>query len=96
MRILFIAAVLLGATPALAQAPVSTTTLADGAKAPAGRVIIDGAVWRCEGARCVAKGGADQPATRACRRVVARFGQVSTFTYRGGALTPEQGATCNG
>ena len=88
MRALLIAAALFVAAPALAQAPASTAVLADAAKAPADRTIIDGAT-------CTASGGANQPAARACRRVVARFGQVTAFTYKGVDLTAEQVAACN-
>ena len=95
MRALLIAATLLVAAPAFADAPVSTAVLADASRAPADRTIIDGAAWRCEGATCTANGGANQPATRACRRVVARFGPVSSFSYKGVALTAEQIAACN-
>ena len=96
MRALLIAATLFVAAPALAQAPAATSlVLADAARAPAGVTIIDGAAWRCEGASCTAGGGANQPATRACRRVVARFGPVTAFSYKGVALTAEQIAACN-
>ncbi|HYD27017.1 CC_3452 family protein [Brevundimonas sp.] len=95
MRVLLIAAAMLVAAPAIAQAPASSAVLADAAKAPAARTIIDGATWRCEGATCTATGGANQPATRACRRVVARFGPVTAFSYKGVELTTEQIAACN-
>jgi hypothetical protein len=95
MRALLIAAALLVAGPAFADAPVSTAVLADASRAPADRTIIDGAAWRCEGATCTASGGANQPASRACRRVVARFGAVTAFTYKGTELTAEQVAACN-
>jgi len=95
MRALLIAAALLVAGPAVAQGPASSAVLADASKAPAARTIIDGAAWRCEGATCTANGGANQPATRACRRVVARFGAVTAFTYKGVELTAEQVAACN-
>lgn len=95
MRALLIAAALLVAGPAVAQGPASSAVLADASKAPAARTIIDGAAWRCEGATCTANGGANQPATRACRRVVARFGPVTAFTYKGVELTAEQVAACN-
>ena len=95
MRALLIAATLFAAAPAFAQAPVSSAVLADAAKAPASRTIIDGATWRCEGATCTATGGTSQTATRACRRVVARFGAVTAFTYKGVDLTAEQLAACN-
>jgi len=95
MRALLIAATLFAAAPALAQTPATSAVLADAARAPAAAVIIDGASWRCEGATCTASGGTNQPATRACRRVVARFGAVSAFSYKGVALTAEQIAACN-
>ncbi|NJC42467.1 hypothetical protein GGQ87_002762 [Brevundimonas alba] len=95
MRALLIAATLFAAAPAFAQAPVSSAVLADAAKAPASRTIIDGATWRCEGSACTATGGASQTAARACRRVVARFGAVTAFTYKGVDLTAEQIAACN-
>ncbi len=84
--------------PALAQAPVQAGTravLADAARAPTRATIIDGASWRCEGQTCVASGGANQPAPRACRRVAARFGQVTEFSWRGTVLSAEELAVCN-
>ena len=95
MRALLIAAALFVAAPAVAQAPASSAVLADASKAPASATIIDGASWRCTGGSCTASGGANQPAPRACRRVVARFGAVSAFTYKGVALTSEELAACN-
>ena len=95
MRALLIAAALFAATPALAQTSATSAVLADAARAPAEATIIDGASWRCEGATCTASGGANQPATRACRRVVARFGPVTAFSYKGVTLTAEQIAACN-
>ena len=84
------------AAPAVAQTPAQTRlVLADASRAPARATIIDGANWRCEGATCTATGGANQPAPRACRRVAARFGQVTEFSYRGTALTAEELAACN-
>lgn len=95
MRAFVIAAVLALAAPAVAQSPANSLTLADAASAPSGRVIVDGASWSCEGATCTATGGANQPAGRACKRVVARVGKVTAFTWKGQALTAEQLATCN-
>lgn len=96
MRALFLAVVLaVTASPALAQdAPATSLTLVNGESAPT-RTIIDGATWRCEGGVCVASGGANQPALRACRRVVARLGAVSAFTWRGQELGAEELAQCN-
>ena len=95
MRALVLAVALFAAAPALAQTPATSLTLADASKAPASTLIIDGASWRCEGSACSATGGANQPATRACRRVVARVGQVTSFSYKGSTLSAEQLATCN-
>ena len=98
MRTLLIAALLAVATPTLAtpvQAPETSATLAEATSAPSGRLIIDGATWRCEGDSCTATGGANQPATRACRRVVARLGEVTAFTWKGTALSAEELAACN-
>jgi hypothetical protein len=95
MRALILAAALFAAAPAMAGTSATTLTLADASKAPTATVIIDGASWRCEGATCSATGGANQPATRACRRVVARVGQVTAFSYKGSALSAGQLATCN-
>lgn len=96
MRALIVAAALAMAAPAVAQAPATSLTLADPARAPAGRTIIDGASWSCdEAGACVAAGGREQPADRACRRVVARFGAVSAFSWKGAALDPAQLEACN-
>ena len=82
------------AAPAVAQSNGSSLTLQNAGSAPA-RVIIDGASWSCEGATCTANGGASQPATRACRRVVSRLGPVTAFTWKGETLSAEALATCN-
>lgn len=96
MRALVFALALLGAAPAFAQPASNSLTLVDASRTPTGRTIIDGANWRCaEGGVCIASGGADQPAARACRRVVARIGAVSQFSWKGVTLTPEQVAACN-
>jgi hypothetical protein len=95
MRALILAAALFAAVPAMADTPATSLTLADASKAPAATLIIDGASWRCTGATCAATGGANQPAARACRRVVARVGQVTAFSYKGAALSAEQLAACN-
>ena len=96
MRALLLAAALFAAAPAVAQAPAATSlTLADAAKAPSRPTIIDGARWSCEGATCTASGGTEQPAPRACRRVVAKFGAVTAFSYKGVQLNAEELAVCN-
>ena len=95
MRALLAAAALFAAAPAFAQAPVTSATLADAASAPSGRVIVDGATWRCEGDTCTATGGSSQPATRACRRAVAKLGPVTSFTYKGQSLNEDEIVACN-
>jgi len=95
MRALLIAAALFAAAPAVAQLPATSLTLADAAKAPARATIIDGARWSCEGATCTASGGTPQPATRACRRVVQKFGPVTAFSYKGVELSADELAVCN-
>ena len=98
LPLLALCAVFAGA-PAVAQAPSSGAAtrivLADASRAPSRATVIDGANWRCEGQTCTASGGADQPAPRACRRVVARFGVVTEFSWKGTALSAEQLAVCN-
>ncbi|MBA4001072.1 hypothetical protein [Brevundimonas sp.] len=96
MRALIALAVLALAVPAAAQTPATSLTLADASLAPSGRVIIDGASWSCdETGACEARGGTNQPADRACRRVVARLGAVTTFSWKGQTLNEQQLAACN-
>ncbi|MBX7248228.1 MAG: hypothetical protein K1X35_04165 [Caulobacteraceae bacterium] len=97
MRIiaLTLALSLAAAGGAFAQPGASTSlTLANGASAP-GKVIIDGAVWKCADGACVASGGKSQTADRACRRVVARLGAVSAFRWQGETLSEEAVTACN-
>ena len=83
------------AVPAFAQGAGSSLTLETPAGAPA-QVIIDGAAWVCHGAACAAgPGGLDQPAARACRRLVRELGPVTAFTWQGQRLTPQQVAACD-
>lgn len=96
MRALIAIAALVLAVPAAAQAPATSLTLVDASSAPSGRVIIDGASWSCDEAGvCEARGGANQPADRACRRVVARLGAVAAFSWKGQALNEQEIAACN-
>ena len=95
MRALVLAAILaLSASPALAQGNGTSLTLVNADNAPT-RTIIDGATWRCAQGVCMASGGSNQPAVRACRRVVARLGAVSAFSWKGQDLSAEQLAECN-
>ncbi len=97
MRAILLAALVALASPAVAQAPAgSSLTLVDASTAPVARTIIDGASWSCQPTgTCVATGGQDQPALRACRRVVAKMGEVSSFSWKGNTLSAEQIAACN-
>ncbi|MBA4807467.1 hypothetical protein [Brevundimonas sp.] len=96
MRVLLIAAALFATAPAFAG--------------PAGPVDDGGAGRRLggigqrqaggggglgEGATCTAAGGTEQPATRACRRVVQKFGAVTEFSYKGTELSADELAACN-
>jgi hypothetical protein len=98
MRASFVASVLVlaaSAGAAWAQGAGSSLTLQSAAGAPA-HTIIDGVTWVCQGADCTAAaGGAEQPAARACRRVVHVLGPMSAFTWQGENLTPQQVAACN-
>lgn len=98
MRAILVAAALFAAVPAFAQptdAPATRAVLADAAQAPRGRTIVDGANWRCEGTICTANGGSAQPAARACRRVKAKLGTLTEFSWKGEVLSAEQLAACN-
>jgi len=96
MRVLIAIAALALAVPAAAQTPATSLTLADASSAPSGRVIIDGAGWTCDAnGDCTAFGGREQPADRACRRVVARLGPVTAFSWKGQALNEQEIAACN-
>lgn len=57
--------------------------------------IIDGASWRCEGKECTARGGKEQPALRACKRVVAQLGKAESYAQRGEELAADKLDECN-
>ncbi len=102
MRAVLFAAALFAAAPAFAQTPAPAAApsptraiLVDATTVPSGRLIVDGATWRCEGSTCSASGGSAQPATRACRRVVAKLGAVTEFAWKGTTLSADQIAACN-
>lgn len=99
MRNLILAAAcgLAFAGAASAQTPAQSFTLQNVAATPADPLVLDGVSWRCGADNvCVGTGrGEEQPATRACRRLVARVGAVASFTWRGRTLTADQLAACN-
>ena len=86
---------LVAAGGAFAQPVGNSLTLASADKAPAKPVIIDGSTWKCSGGVCLGTGGKSQPADRACRRVVAKIGEVTAFTWRGQTLSADDLAACN-
>lgn len=94
---LFAVAALAVAGAASAQTSAMSLTLQNTSASPSAPVIVDGVNWRCESTGvCVGSGrGTEQPASRACRRVVAQVGAVSAFTWRGQSLSAAQLATCN-
>jgi hypothetical protein len=63
------------------------------AKAPT--LIQDGAMWRCNGDICNAPQVKSLPIGRACRKVAAELGAVTSFNYRGAALDAAGIADCN-
>jgi ribosomal protein S27E len=85
----------LSAGAALAQPQGNSLTLQDPSKAPTRVVIVDGAAWKCSAGVCMASGGKAQAADRACRRVVAKVGAVSAFTWQGETLSADALAACN-
>lgn len=85
------------ALPATAQTPANSFTVQQAETLPTRTLIIDGVAWRCDAQSltCTSNGGRSQTAERACRRLVARVGQVTSFTWQGTALNAEQLAACN-
>jgi hypothetical protein len=100
MRAVLLAAAFLLAPATATQAlpgNVSTFTVQNVAFTPQAPILIDGVNWRCTAENvCVGTGGQSQPASRACRRVVARIGvALASFTYKGTTLTDDELAACN-
>jgi len=100
MRAVLLAAALLLAPATATQALPGTTssfTLQNVAFTPQAPLLIDGVSWRCNAENvCVGTGGQSQPASRACRRVVARVGvALASFTYKGTTLSSDELAACN-
>ena len=61
------------------------------------RLNLDGRNWACNGGgECVGRGGGSaQPLMRECRRFVARFGAVSSYSREGLALSGAEVSQCN-
>lgn len=86
------------ASPASAQTAASSFSVQNPAMTPSAPIVFDGVTWRCgQDNVCVASGrGAEQPATRACRRLAGELGlALSTFTWQGVTLSADQLAACN-
>lgn len=83
------------ATPALAGIVPSEAQFADGTSAPA-RVIVNDAIWRCEGARCVGR-NENRPVmiSRACKTLARQVGALSALTIGTKALDATELAACN-
>ena len=84
------------ALPAAARPPlVESAGLTLAVPATQAEFIIDGALWTCRDTACRAATVADMPALRSCQRVVAVTGAVTSFTWRGKALSAAQLTACN-
>ena len=83
------------ATPALAGIVPSEARFADGTSAPA-RIIVNDAIWPCEGARCVGR-NEDRPVmiARACKLLARQVGALSALTVGTKVLDATELAACN-
>ncbi|MDP1633036.1 MAG: hypothetical protein Q8L66_16600 [Caulobacter sp.] len=97
MRTLMFGAVLAVslAGSAMAAGPPQDAWLTLKGKTSVDHVILDGAVWTCKVNVCRSEKVRDTPPGRACRRLAAKLGPVTTFAYRGEAFTTEALAACN-
>lgn len=77
------------------QPDVESADLVLKAPAASARYIIDGSEWACSDTSCHAAWVDDMPVVRSCQRVVSEIGAVSSFTYRGKALSADDLARCN-
>jgi hypothetical protein len=84
--------VMLGGAAQAQSAEGASLTLAT---ARPGKLIQDGAQWRCDGLDCSAPRVKGLPAVHACKRLVGELGAVTAFTWRGKALDAAQLAECN-
>ncbi len=82
------------ATPAFAgTAPGYKATLSSAIEAPA-KKIVNGAMWKCEGASCAGKEDGSRPLTT-CVKVVKAFGPVSEFVTPKGEFSADELQRCN-
>ncbi len=94
LRLITLSTALL-ATPALAGIVPSEARFADGTSAPA-RIIVNDAIWRCEGARCIGR-NEDRPVmiARACKLLARQVGTLSALTVGTKVLDATELAACN-
>ena len=94
LRSLILSTALL-ATPALAGYVPSEAQFASGTNAPA-RVIVNDAIWRCDGARCVGKNETRPVMIRkACKTLAGEVGALSAFVIGTKELDATELAACN-
>ena len=83
------------AAPLFAGPRVESADLSLSAPATKGEYLIDGASWTCVGTACHSDFVDDMPALRSCKRIVPITGAVTSFNWRGKALTAAEIADCN-
>ncbi|MGR4864241.1 CC_3452 family protein [Caulobacter sp. LARHSG274] len=97
MRNLIFAVAALAATGGSAMAEIKPEGgwLTLSAPAAKDHIVFDGAIWRCQGEVCRATQVKSLPPLRSCKRLARELGPVTSFGYRGVALSAEQLAACN-
>lgn len=83
------------ATPAFAGYVPGEAQFATGASTPA-RIVVNDAIWRCDGSQCVGKAEA-RPVMirRACKTLASEVGALSALTIGTKALDATELAACN-
>lgn len=59
------------------------------------KLVSSERLWSCEGATCLAGGGATSPAKNICVRLAKEVGAVTAFAAKGRDFTAEEVAACN-
>src|SRR5687767_2150115 len=97
MRNLIIAVAALAATggPAMAETKPQNGFLTLSAPATQGKIVFDGAVWRCQADVCRSTQVKSLPPLRSCKRLARELGPITSFSYRGVTLSEAQLADCN-
>ena len=94
MRALFFS-LALSLTVAHGAFAASSATLAAPSHKPR-LIVLDGRVWRCDGAACQAGGrGRSQALIRECARVARKFGPLAAYSRDGVAASGADLARCN-